>query len=129
MTYSEAIAYLESLIDYERSPAGAAAARVWNLDRMRGLLRAAGDPHLGLRALHIAGTKGKGSTAAMSASILTAAGYRTGLYTSPHLVSFRERIRVDGALDSRRDGGGVGGGDAAGDGGDARLLVRAAEFL
>ncbi len=94
MTYPEAIAYLESLIDYERTPAGAAAARLWNLDRMRQALSALGDPHLGLRCLHVAGTKGKGSTAAMAASILSAAGYRTGLYTSPHLVSFRERIRI-----------------------------------
>jgi len=97
MTYREAVAYLESLIDYERTPAGAAAARVWNLDRMRHMLNAFGDPHLKLPCLHIAGTKGKGSTAAMAASILTAAGLRTGLYTSPHLVSFRERIRMDGA--------------------------------
>jgi dihydrofolate synthase/folylpolyglutamate synthase len=97
MTYAEAVFYLESLIDYERTPAGAAAARLWNLDRMRGMLEAVGNPHLRLRCLHLAGTKGKGSTAAMAASILTAAGHRTGLYTSPHLVSFQERIRVDGA--------------------------------
>jgi dihydrofolate synthase/folylpolyglutamate synthase len=94
MTYSEAVSYLESLIDYERTPAGAAAARAWNLDRTRHALAQLGDPHLRLRCLHIAGTKGKGSTAAMAASILSAAGYRTGLYTSPHLVSFRERIRI-----------------------------------
>ncbi len=98
MTYEEAVAYLESLIDYERTPAGAAAARVWNLDRTFHMLHAVGDPHLGLRCLHIAGTKGKGSTAAMSAAILAAAGHRTGLYTSPHLITFRERIRIDGRL-------------------------------
>ena len=98
MTYEEAVAYLESLIDYERTPAGAAAARVWNLDRMRQMLKPFGDPHLALRCLHIAGTKGKGSTAAMAASVLTASGRRTGLYTSPHLVTFRERIRIDGEL-------------------------------
>jgi dihydrofolate synthase/folylpolyglutamate synthase len=98
MTYQEAVRYLESLIDYERSPAGAAAARSWNLDRMRQMLRSVGDPHLGLRCLHIAGTKGKGSTAAVTASILHAAGLRAGLYTSPHLISFRERIRVDGEM-------------------------------
>jgi len=98
MTYPEAVAYLESLIDYERTPAGAAAARLWNLDRMRAMLRAVGDPHLRLRCLHIAGTKGKGSTAAIAASILAAAGHLTGLYTSPHLVSFRERIRTNGQM-------------------------------
>ena len=98
MRYEEAVSYLESLIDYERTPAGAAAARVWNLDRMRHMLNHFGDPHVALRCLHIAGTKGKGSTAAMAASILTAAERRTGLYTSPHLVSFRERIRIDGKM-------------------------------
>jgi dihydrofolate synthase/folylpolyglutamate synthase len=98
MTYHEATAYLESLIDYERTPAGAAAARLWNLDRMRAMLRAVGDPHLGLRCLHIAGTKGKGSTAAIAASILGAAGHHIGLYTSPHLVSFRERIRTNSKM-------------------------------
>jgi dihydrofolate synthase/folylpolyglutamate synthase len=103
MTYAEATSYLESLIDYERTPAGAAAARLWNLDRMRAMLRAFGDPHLALRCLHLAGTKGKGSTAAMAASILTAAGHRTGLYTSPHLISFQERIRVDGAVIPEED--------------------------
>ncbi len=98
MTYEQAVAYLESLIDYERTPANAAAARAWNLDRIGHLLAAVGNPHLALRCVHIAGTKGKGSTAAMTASILTAAGLRTGLYTSPHLVSFRERIRINGKL-------------------------------
>ena len=98
MTYEEAVTYLESLIDYERTPASAAAARAWNLDRIGYLLAAVGNPHLGLRCVHIAGTKGKGSTAAMAAWILKAAGYRTGLYTSPHLVSFRERIRVNGEM-------------------------------
>jgi dihydrofolate synthase/folylpolyglutamate synthase len=98
MTYQEAIIYLESLIDYERTPAGAAAARLWNLDRIGRMLRDFGDPHLGLRCVHIAGTKGKGSTAAMTASILSAAGLRVGLYTKPHLVSFRERIRVGGKM-------------------------------
>jgi dihydrofolate synthase/folylpolyglutamate synthase len=103
MTYPDAVVYLESLIDYERTPAGAAAARAWNLDRMRHALARLGDPHLGLRCLHLAGTKGKGSTAAMAASILSAAGYRVGLYTSPHLISFRERIRIGSEMISERD--------------------------
>ena len=97
MTYRDAVSYLESLIDYERTPAGAAAARLWNLDRMREMTRAFGDLQVQLRCLHIAGTKGKGSTAAMAEAILRAGGHHTGLYTSPHLISFRERIRVDGA--------------------------------
>ncbi len=97
MTYRDAAAYLASLVDYERRPP-TVPGRDFNLDRMRRLLGLAGNPHQRLRALHIAGTKGKGSTAAMTAAILTAAGYRTGLYTSPHLVDFRERIRVDDAM-------------------------------
>ncbi len=103
MTYEEAVAYLESLIDYERTPAGAAAARVWNLDRTLHMLHAVGDPHVGLPCLHIAGTKGKGSTAAMAASVFTAARHRAGLYTSPHMITFRERIRIDGRLIPERD--------------------------
>ncbi|MFM8497925.1 MAG: bifunctional folylpolyglutamate synthase/dihydrofolate synthase [Planctomycetia bacterium] len=68
------------------------------LDNTRLLLAVAGDPHERLKFLHVAGTNGKGSTCAMMDSILRAAGYRTGLYTSPHLVDFRERIRLDGAM-------------------------------
>lgn len=103
MDYREAIRRLESLIDYERTPTAAAAARVWNLDRIAYMLQATGNPHLGVKFLHIAGTRGKGSTAAITASILTSAGYRTGLYTSPHLQSFRERIRIDGEMISEEE--------------------------
>jgi dihydrofolate synthase/folylpolyglutamate synthase len=66
--------------------------------RMRALMRALGDPQERYRVLHIAGTKGKGSTAAMSSSMLQAAGFRVGLTTSPHLLSARERIAIDGVL-------------------------------
>ena len=68
------------------------------LDNTHRLLAAVGDPHKRLRFLHVAGTNGKGSTCAMMDAILRAAGHRTGLYTSPHLVDFRERIRLDGAM-------------------------------
>lgn len=69
------------------------------LERVRALLSVVGDPHerLGM-VIHIAGTNGKGTAAAALASMFTAAGYRTGLYTSPHLVSFTERMRVDGRM-------------------------------
>ena len=66
------------------------------LNNIRELLRCAGNRHDQFPCVHIAGTNGKGSTAAMIASILTASGYRTGLYTSPHLVRFNERVRIDG---------------------------------
>jgi dihydrofolate synthase/folylpolyglutamate synthase len=68
------------------------------LDNTRRLLAAAGDPHEKLRFLHVAGTNGKGSTCAMMDAVLRAAGHRTALYTSPHLLDFRERIRVDGHM-------------------------------
>lgn len=68
------------------------------LETMTALMGRLGMPQTKYRALHIAGTNGKGSTAAMTAAILQAAGYRVGLYTSPHLVEFRERIRVNGEM-------------------------------
>jgi dihydrofolate synthase/folylpolyglutamate synthase len=86
-------------VDYERS----VAARVWNLDRMRFMLERAGQPHRGLKAVHIAGTKGKGSAAALVESALRAQGHSTGLYTSPHLISFCERIKHNGRGILERD--------------------------
>jgi dihydrofolate synthase / folylpolyglutamate synthase len=68
----------------------------WGLERTERMLAAVGDPHLRMRSIHIAGTNGKGSVAASVEAVLRAAGLRTGLYTSPHLCSFRERIRVAG---------------------------------
>lgn len=68
------------------------------LENIRHLMTALAEPHQRFRSVHIAGTNGKGSTAAMIATILHAAGYRTGLYTSPHLIDLTERIRVDGQL-------------------------------
>ena len=59
-------------------------------------------PHKDLKCIHIAGTNGKGSTAHMMASVLQEAGYKTGLYTSPHLLDFRERIKIDGSLERKR---------------------------
>jgi len=67
------------------------------LDRIRALLAAVGDPHEGIPAVHIAGTNGKGSVAAMLSAVLRCAGLRVGTYTSPHLVELRERIQLDGA--------------------------------
>jgi len=68
----------------------------FGLDNTIELLSRLGDPHRRFRSLHVAGTNGKGSVSAMAESVLREAGYRTGLYTSPHLVDFRERIRVGG---------------------------------
>jgi dihydrofolate synthase/folylpolyglutamate synthase len=86
-------AWLKTRIDYERSPPRATAA--FGLLGMRRLLAAIGSPHHGLSVIHVAGTKGKGSTVAMVAAILEEAGYRTGRYMSPHVQSLEERIAVD----------------------------------
>jgi len=90
-SYFDALTYFYSYAHY--NPADVSA---WNLERLKGLLARLGNPHKRFPSLLIAGTKGKGSTAAMGESILRQAGYKTGLYTSPHLHSFRERIRLSG---------------------------------
>lgn len=73
------------------------------LRNIRRLLKSIGNPHTTIRAIHVAGTNGKGSTSSMIAAILTAAGYNVGLYTSPHLVKFNERIRINGKMISDKD--------------------------
>ena len=94
-----ALAWLYSLADQERGVGWnprASPDTQWKLGRTRALLDLAGAPDRRLRIALVAGTKGKGSTCAMLASILAAAGVRCGLYTKPHLQTYRERIRVDG---------------------------------
>ena len=103
MDYQQAIDYLSSYTDYEVVPRLAHNAANYDLRRVEELLCRIGSPHLKARSVHIAGTNGKGSTAAMMASVLTASGYITGLYTSPHLHTWRERIRVDGQLISETE--------------------------
>src|SRR5579862_500899 len=99
MDYTQALGYLYSFTNYE---ALAMSPRTdLRLNRMRRLLELAGNPHQRFRSVLIAGTKGKGSTAAMLACISQAAGQRTGLYTSPHLNTHRERYRIDGELISQ----------------------------
>lgn len=103
MDYREALRYILSFTDFEKLPGSAYSAANFDLRRMEELLGRVGNPQLTPRSIHIAGTKGKGSTAAMIASALTVAGYRTGLYTSPHLHTFRERIQIDGVMISEED--------------------------
>jgi dihydrofolate synthase/folylpolyglutamate synthase len=100
--YQETLDYLYSFVDYETQHRPRAAVN-YDLRRVEALLAQLGCPHLKAKTVHIAGTKGKGSTAAMISSVLTAAGYRTGLFVSPHLIDIRERIRVDGKLISKPD--------------------------
>lgn len=94
-TYDEAITWLNSRTNYEKKWPSYGPV-TFNLDRMKRLNVLLGSPHESSPAIHLTGTKGKGSTAAMVSSVLRAAGLRVGLYTSPHLVNLEERIRVDG---------------------------------
>lgn len=93
--YHDALAYIYGRIDYERHPPAAAGRRAFRLRRMQALLDLLGNPERAARIVHVAGTKGKGSTTTLVASILTAAGIRTGRYTSPHLERLEERFVVD----------------------------------
>ncbi|MEZ6046220.1 MAG: folylpolyglutamate synthase/dihydrofolate synthase family protein [Planctomycetaceae bacterium] len=99
-SYQEAIDFLFHRINYERASVGSYSANDMKLGRMTALLERLGNPQEEIPAIHIAGTKGKGSTATMIANVLTQAGYRTGLFTSPHLHRFEERMVVDGKLAS-----------------------------
>jgi len=94
-TYRNALAYLESLPNFEKRPTGRAASHAFKLSRIQKMLATLGNPHKEFRTAHIAGTKGKGSTAAMLASMLHGNRLTVGLYTSPHILDVRERIVVN----------------------------------
>lgn len=94
--YQEALNYLYSFVDYSLTRQLRYSPEKFNLERMYKFMSLMGNPHKKKPVIHVAGTKGKGSTAAMIASILRVAGYKVGLYTSPHLQDFTERIQVDG---------------------------------
>jgi dihydrofolate synthase/folylpolyglutamate synthase len=102
-SYARALRFLDTLSDYERLRIVRYNTETFNLDRMRSLLRKLGNPQTHFRSVHIAGTKGKGSTCAMVAGMLTACGYKVGLYTSPHLVDLRERIQINGQMISQAE--------------------------
>ena len=96
MDYRQSIAHLLALVDHERNKVtGPRQKTIYDLTRMEVLLERLGNPQHQVPAVHIAGTKGKGSTAALCDSTLHAAGLKTGFYSSPHLHTFRERIRRD----------------------------------
>ncbi len=102
MDYREAVDYINSYTDYEKIGMPHDPA-FYDLRRVDEMLARLGKPHHRAGSVHITGTNGKGSVAAMVASALTTAGYTTGLYTSPHLQSWRERIKVNGKLISEAE--------------------------
>jgi len=101
-SYNEAISYLFNKTDYEKEENLRYNITTFNLDRMKKLLSLVRNPHKKLQTVHIAGTKGKGSTATMLAKMLEANGYTVGLYTSPHVVHLHERIAVNSQMISER---------------------------
>ena len=103
MNYTQAETYVLSFTDYEKIPGIAYSAENFDLRRVEAVLSLLGDPHLGTKTVHVAGTKGKGSTAAMIAQVLITAGYKVGLYTSPHLITLSERIRINNVLISEQE--------------------------
>ncbi|MFN8818188.1 MAG: bifunctional folylpolyglutamate synthase/dihydrofolate synthase [bacterium] len=98
VTYADALALLHNRVDLERVRVTGETKHQYKLDRMRALCEALGHPEKQFRSVHVAGTKGKGSTCEMLTSALTGCGYTVGVYTSPHLADIRERIRLGSAL-------------------------------
>jgi len=105
--YAEALAYLDSRVNIERVRPTRAVAESFKLDRMRALMERLASPEHEIRFVHVAGSKGKGSVVEMLASCLSACGYATGVFTSPHLVEVRERIRVGDRMVSRAEFAGL----------------------
>ena len=94
MNYSEALAYLHELCKFGIN---------LGLERITNLLNLLDNPHFKIKTIHVGGTNGKGSTTAMLASILESSGYKTGVFTSPHLHDYRERIKINGQEISEAD--------------------------
>ncbi len=102
-SYEQAWDFLLSAVDYEKLVAYKYDVDTFDLGRVRAFMAALGDPHRAFKTVHVAGTKGKGSTSTMVAAILREAGYRTGLFTSPHMIDLEERIVVDGRKITKDD--------------------------
>jgi dihydrofolate synthase/folylpolyglutamate synthase len=102
-TYKQAISYLFDKTDYEKEERLRYNITTFNLNRMKKMLTLVGNPHKKIATVHIAGTKGKGSTATMIARMLEANGYKVGLYTSPHVLSIHERITINNIMISEND--------------------------
>ena len=89
MDYEESLEYIANFPRFKKEP---------SLEEMKMLLEELGDPHKKLRSINVAGTNGKGSTVAMLASVLSTAGYKTGIYISPYVLEFRERMMINGKM-------------------------------
>ncbi|MEW6717062.1 MAG: folylpolyglutamate synthase/dihydrofolate synthase family protein [Chloroflexota bacterium] len=103
VAYQEALDYLFSFVDFSRTHQQNLAPEHFDLKRMEALMLSLDQPHRTYSSVHVAGSKGKGSVCAFCASVLQAAGYKVGLYTSPHLKDFEERIQINGKPIPRRD--------------------------
>jgi dihydrofolate synthase/folylpolyglutamate synthase len=103
LNYSQAEDYLNTFTNYEQIPGVSYAGAGYSLEHLEELLRRMGNPQLAARTIHIAGTKGKGSVAAMIAQVLSGSRYGAGSYTSPHFHTLRERIAVDGHMISEAE--------------------------
>ncbi|MHC4289693.1 MAG: bifunctional folylpolyglutamate synthase/dihydrofolate synthase [Planctomycetota bacterium] len=101
-TYQQAMGYLFDRTDYERQKKMRYNVNTFDLDRMNKFLKALGNPHKKIRTVHIAGTKGKGSTAAMLGKMIEANGYSVGLYTSPHVTTLHERIMINSEMINKK---------------------------
>lgn len=101
--YTTALRWLYEHSNYEVMRVVPYNSRTFSLERMRKLLNLLGNPHQQIKFVHVAGTKGKGSTCAMLLSVLKASGYTVGMYVSPHLVDLRERITIDGQMISHAE--------------------------
>lgn len=100
--YQSTLNYLYSFVDYSLTRNLRYSPEIFNMERMKSFMNLLGDPHLDYPVVHVAGTKGKGSTCALIANVLKTAKYKVGLYTSPHLQEFTERIKVDN-IDIEKD--------------------------
>jgi folylpolyglutamate synthase/dihydropteroate synthase len=101
--FTKALKFLQTLTDYERQRIVRYNTDTFNLDRMRQLLKKLDNPQSAFRSVHIGGTKGKGSTVAMTANMLQSCGYKVGTYTSPHMCDIRERIQINGVSIEKAD--------------------------
>jgi len=102
-SYQESLDFIYSFVDFSMKRHVDDSHRFFKLDRMRKMAELLGNPQVRFPSIHVAGTKGKGSVASFCASALQAAGYKVGLYTSPHLQEFTERIQINGTQISKVD--------------------------